>query len=381
MVRNKEKDIKVILFRGIETSPDSASFNRNEAVEKMVAMSFSYQVITVSIPKNKRSNLLMKIFGKQMRMLGALLKIYKISRDTNFRYIFFLRSVKPSIALIAWFICRTAGVKMAIERNEYPAVLLNDKSGFKKWMFRNFILTWHYRLFDVVLIMTDELIQFFRPHIRKNAVLMKLPMTVDFDRFVSADNKSEFPYIFYAGSLSEEKDGVDSLIRAFYVFSILKSGFKLLIAGKSKDGESEMQLQKLVESLTLKENVKFLGSVHRNDIPGYLNNAWLLVLPRPDSMQARGGFPTKLGEYLASGKPVIVTRVGEIPDQIREDEVYFISPDNIVEDLTEKMMFIAEHYAEALETGNRGKLSAVEKFSLESCKKNIEIAFTSCFLK
>ena len=42
----------------------------------------------------------------------------------------------------------------------------------------------------------------------------------------------------------------------------------------------------------------------------------MLVLARPDNIQAKGGFPTKLGEYLATGNPVVVTKVGEIPNYL-----------------------------------------------------------------
>ena len=56
----------------------------------------------------------------------------------------------------------------------------------------------------------------------------------------------------------------------------------------------------------------------------------LLVLPRPDSKQAQGGFPTKLGVYLATGNPVCSTRVGEIPDYIKNnDSLFFANPGSV----------------------------------------------------
>ncbi len=50
----------------------------------------------------------------------------------------------------------------------------------------------------------------------------------------------------------------------------------------------------------------------------------------PDSKQAQGGFPTKLGEYLATGNPVCATTVGEIPDYLVDGEsVYFAVPGSV----------------------------------------------------
>ena len=63
-------------------------------------------------------------------------------------------------------------------------------------------------------------------------------------------------------------------------------------------------------------------------MPKYLCNAKLLALARPDSIQAQGGFPTKLGEYLATGRPVVVTKVGEIPDYLEDGVNAFLSDIN-----------------------------------------------------
>lgn len=64
-------------------------------------------------------------------------------------------------------------------------------------------------------------------------------------------------------------------------------------------------------------------------MPSYLLNAQLLLLARPANIQAKGGFPTKLGEYLTTGRPVVITKVGEIPDYLTDGENAFMAePDN-----------------------------------------------------
>jgi glycosyltransferase involved in cell wall biosynthesis len=204
-------------------------------------------------------------------------------------------------------------------------------------------------------------------------------MTVDFERFKNPGNIMQGKYIFYAGSLSEQKDGVESLIMAFSRFAKSNQDYKLFIAGSTKDGSGEKRLQNMINSLSLDNHIRLLGSVSRDEIPAYISSSSILVLPRPDSLQARGGFPTKLGEYLASGKPVIVTRVGEIPAKLNEDQVFFISAEHIVEELTEKIIYIAQYYDNALETGKRGKAAAYDKFSLESNKGIIENAINALF--
>ena len=79
-----------------------------------------------------------------------------------------------------------------------------------------------------------------------------------------------------------------------------------------------------------------------------------------------GGFPTKLGEYLASGKPVIVTNVGEISEYLTDRQnAYIIEPNNI-EALYNCFKYIADHYEEAINVGLEGRKLAEGIFNYKS---------------
>jgi glycosyltransferase involved in cell wall biosynthesis len=84
-------------------------------------------------------------------------------------------------------------------------------------------------------------------------------------------------------------------------------------------GDSENQnsvISKFKEDFTrenLIDNVIFTGLIPYKQIPEKLKSCDVLVLARPSGTQAEAGFPTKLGEYLASKKPVVITKVGDIP--------------------------------------------------------------------
>ena len=57
----------------------------------------------------------------------------------------------------------------------------------------------------------------------------------------------------------------------------------------------------------------FKGFVSRDEMIDLLNSSVGLVLAKPTSAQAETCFPTKLGENLSTGNPIVVTRTGEIP--------------------------------------------------------------------
>ena len=78
------------------------------------------------------------------------------------------------------------------------------------------------------------------------------------------------------------------------------------------------------------ENISFTGLVSHNRIPDLLNSCQILALTRPNGIFAEAGFPTKLSEYFACKKPVVITSVGDIPRYFsNEENVILVIPENI----------------------------------------------------
>lgn len=139
-------------------------------------------------------------------------------------------------------------------------------------------------------------------------------MTVDLTRFENVKKQPvEQKYIAYCGSINNHKDGVDTLIRAFAIVTKKHQNIKLYLMGKFPIPEEKEQDIKLAESLNILDKVVFCGLVSSKELPLMLKNAECLVLARPNNKQAKYGFPTKLGEYLLTENPVVVTKVGDIP--------------------------------------------------------------------
>lgn len=183
---------------------------------------------------------------------------------------------------------------------------------------------------DLIAVMTQTLMTHYKQMASEKAQFLHLPMTVDLDRFV---NKSDFtacvkPYIAYTGTFDNLKDGVEILIRAFIKVAAQYPDYKLYLTGFF---HHDIYIQKqLIEDAKLRDRIIYIDQLNKTEVPLFVQNAELLVLARPDSRQARGGFPTKLGEYLASGVPVCVTRVGEIPDYLIDSEsAYLAEPGNV----------------------------------------------------
>lgn len=127
----------------------------------------------------------------------------------------------------------------------------------------------------------------------------------------------------------------------------------------------------LVNELGFEDKVVFTGEVPSEQIPQLLVNAEFLVLARPDNLQAQFGFPTKLGEYLLTGNPVVVTAVGDIPLYLKDGESALIAKPDDEKDFASKMLWVAEHHQEAEYIGLKGREVALFEFNASIEAKKI----------
>lgn len=202
-------------------------------------------------------------------------------------------------------------------------------------------------------------------------------MTVDSRRFEGiTKSKDQKKYIAYCGNASNNKDGVDQLIKAFSIISPKYPDLLLYIIGQAPNAQESDNNGVLAKTLGVEEKVVFTGMIPSAEMPQILTDATILALDRPDSLQAKHGFPTKLGEYLLTGNPVVVTSVGDIPLFI-EDSVsgMVAAPDNPNEFAT-KIDWLMEHPKEAIEIGEKGKQVAMDSFNNQTeAAKIIDVLF------
>lgn len=218
---------------------------------------------------------------------------------------------------------------------------------------------------DGLALMTNTLFQHYRSHFQHPKVkLLHLPMTVDLDRFTEQQkllDGFQNPYIAYIGVLNNAKDGIDILLESFaQIASTFPNVNVYLIGPWHYDTPSHLAT---IKRFGLENRIFWRGEYSRDQIPAILQHADLLVLPRPDSKQAQGGFPTKLGEYLASGKPVCATRVGEIPDYLTDNESVFFAEPGSVDSFADAMSRALSDPDHAARVGQNGRKVAETHFN------------------
>lgn len=256
--------------------------------------------------------------------------------------------------------------KVFCEITEHPQVFESSASDYKKIQQK----IKRMEVLDGLFVISNSLKEYFiKEGLPENKVHV-INMFVDTNRFAGLQKSTEENYIAYCGAVSYDKDGANILIESFAKFYPQHKDYKLFIIGKSVDPLVMNQLKDLAHRLGVGDNVVFTGAVDPKEMPQLLYNARILALARPDNLQAQNGFPTKLGEYLATGNPVVVTRVGEIPLFIKDMQNGFLADPN-PESFSEKLSWVADNYEVALNIGNKGRELAFNEFSYA---KQAEIA-------
>lgn len=123
------------------------------------------------------------------------------------------------------------------------------------------------------------------------------------------DNKinkeREKPICLYAGRL-DVRYAIDKLIEAF---SDIPEA-ELHLYGNSSDAE------KLSFVIDKYSNVSYMGSLSQDDVFQKMREANLLLNPRPTNIElAKYSCPSKTFEYMASGTPVLMTKLPGLPEE------------------------------------------------------------------
>ncbi len=190
----------------------------------------------------------------------------------------------------------------------------------------------------------------------KRIVYIPLPINIG-----NAIKKSNYnPPIIKIGSLgrlSEEKN-IEFLI---FAFKLVKEKFRnceLYIAG---DGPLKFKLQEISKH---EKDIYFVGGLYHENALHFLSTLDIFVLPSKFEVSSISSF-----EAMASGVPVIMTPVGELPYIFENGKHCLFAEIGDTNDLAEKIGTLIENRTLAMELGKNGQIE-VEKRDINRIIQN-----------
>lgn len=276
--------------------------------------------------------------GSRYQKLIALIKhtvwLYSLVRKLSTKDVLIIYGETPLTHLYSYIRKRT---NFLIEKTEYPLHIIIPDLPF--FTYKSSVRNLHnYHKASGLITCSTALRNYFLEY---NNEIFISPLIVDMKEFAEncAINKSPIDdkYIAYCGSLNNNKDGVPILIRSFERFHAIHHDVKLVIIGPGSKKSVE-EIKQLINGCGLSNSVLLTGALPHDELSGWLKYASMLTLARPNNKQAEGGMPSKVGEYLATGVPCVVTDVGDLHLYMKDGQNCYMAEPDSVDSFYEKMI-------------------------------------------
>lgn len=176
--------------------------------------------------------------------------------------------------------------------------------------------------------------------------------------------------IIYTGRLNEFK-GVHHLIGALMQLKEIRNDWVCWIVG---DGPQEMELKIKSKAMGLETDVIFLG--RRDDIPYLLSISDIFVLPTLMENQ-----PLSVIEAQITGKAVIASDVGGVPEIIEHGITGVLTPVGDEKMLTIHIDYLLEHEPYMKNLGENAKKWGIDHWSLDKGVQNVLGVYESAITK
>jgi len=158
-----------------------------------------------------------------------------------------------------------------------------------------------------------------------------------------AENKGRKGFTLMYHGLIVERHGLDLAVQAIAKLKQKIPGIELHLYGEPT--EYLQKILELAETLGVKDSIRFHGFKALDEIAHDISKADLGLIPNRLSVFTQINFPTRIFEYLAMNKPVIVPSTRGIRDYFSDNDILYFEPNN-ADDLAAKIEWAHENPSE-----------------------------------
>jgi glycosyltransferase involved in cell wall biosynthesis len=324
---------------------------------------FCYMNKTTVLPK--RSRFISMIWGMTRTATVILKKRNRLDAVILYNpdFIRFLPIIIISLFIkVPLFIC--AVEKMSID-SEYKGI-----KGYLRYVgavFAEYLLP---KLVNGYIVISTLLADYYKEKNTKLRILIS-PILVDPCQHIQDTQKYEQKYnaifkrkkiILYSGGY-DEKDGFQYILKAYEKIRSQRDDVMLIITGAPLPMDLINSIRENEKHIESNDYVNHLGFLERDELDYLIHRSDLLLVCRSNSAFANHGFPWKLGEYCMSKRPVIATKVGDLPLYFKDNESIYFAVSEDPESIYNKMDEVFNNYKESLRIGEKGYKIACEKFN------------------
>ncbi|MCL6572486.1 MAG: glycosyltransferase family 4 protein [Bacillus sp. (in: Bacteria)] len=208
---------------------------------------------------------------------------------------------------------------------------------------------------DALITTTNGQLEYFKTHLKcLPPIALVIPNGVS-DFFLNSTKQLAYKGFFqkkevkvvYAGLLGYPQ-GLTTLIKT----AKLLPNIKFILVG---EGVERLELERQAKIYKL-NNIQFTGYMELDNLLTYYSEADILVAHLRRNFAFEIAQPSKLWEYMSTGRPVVFGGEGEAADIIRQNDCGSVVPPDNPEALAEAITYLVANPDEAQRLGKNGRL-------------------------
>lgn len=322
-----------------------------------------YSFVKVINQRNKFSERkVVREFAAIFYELAQRCDVIFTSEDTNYS----IREITKAV--------QSAGCKIVIELNENPYSIKASRTDFQPLMKlnRQFFLNYTLPKVDGVITISHSLYKLVEKYRGNVTEVIRVPILSEKHEIRKNIKMTGIPYILHAGALSEKKDGVKAMLKAFlYAHKRLERNLKFIFTNKTGFPSLLDWIDHFIHENQLENYVEFRGLVSKTELNDLYNNCSLAIINKPSNSQNNYNFPTKLTELLPRGIPLVISKTGELVHYFTDNENAYMVDANDVQQIAEKIIQIINNPQDAARIGRNGSILAEREFQYTNHSKSL----------
>lgn len=314
----------------------------------------------------RNENFFIRNFLKAKGVINKFLILRKLKKENKLD--FAIISTHSFYSFCYYFILsKLLGFKTVLNYVEYYSSVKKKWCKFSKRLNDKLFDIYSPKLADIVFPISEFLVEDLKINTPGKKYL-KVPVLTDFDRYGGIKIQEGQKYFLFCGDAGYF-EVIKFIIDSFEKLENTTAFLYLVINGHDLD---KQLVRNYIEANSCKNRIRVFSKLTNKELSNYYKNAIALLIPLRPTFQDTARFPHKIGEYLASGNPVISTNYGEVKYYFKDMENMLIADTYDINLFAKKMQYVLINTEEAQKVGCNGRKMALNNFDYKLYGQKID---------
>jgi glycosyltransferase involved in cell wall biosynthesis len=179
---------------------------------------------------------------------------------------------------------------------------------------------------DAIVVISHYLKEKYLSRAGGRSLVHLIPTIVDCNYWtVGPEPVTDVPTLLYAGCYGEQ-DEMKNLLGALAMLRDQRRRFRAVFLGANRDADCVARVASDIRVRGLDSVIEMKGFVPLDQVKSHIAKANIMLNIRRDGLWSRSGLSTKLSEYLASGRVVVTTALGDVVRYVEHGKSAMLVP-------------------------------------------------------